>query len=174
MLGASAGKMFCLPTVRLVQRGVKGFQSSWVLRCENVWSVLGDSRLHYWAESQGRQPLCQRASGLIRSQLHYERRLFLKGSMNRISSRKDEAQLCAFMEQGFIKEDTGVHFKRSAVLESSTKRLVYEIQVINCVRLWNSVSCSGLFCLLSRAAELNRFLKYGINFIWMCNKIEFF
>lgn len=50
---------------------------------ENVWSVLGDSGLHYGAESQGSPPLCQKARGLIRSQLHYECLPFPKGSLNR-------------------------------------------------------------------------------------------
>lgn len=50
---------------------------------ENVWSALGDSGLHYGAESQGSPPLCQKARGLIRSQLHYECPPFPKGSLNR-------------------------------------------------------------------------------------------
>lgn len=43
---------------------------------ENVWSALGDSGLHYGAESQGSPPLCQKARRLIRSRLHYESRHF--------------------------------------------------------------------------------------------------
>lgn len=69
-----------------LSRGEFGDSSRVVGSCgaENVWSALGDSGLHYGAESQGSSPLCRKARRLIRSQLHYECSPFSKDSMNRI------------------------------------------------------------------------------------------
>ena len=86
----------------------------------NVCSVLGDSGLHYGAESQGSLSLCRQAERLIRSQLHYERQLFQRASVNRRSLGKNEARLSAFMERAQINEGVSVHFKRCSVVLQST------------------------------------------------------